>query len=373
MAKRILFFVGGSYVSGVEIITLHLIKELKRKGCNVHCVISGWNDGVFKQKLNALGVSFDEVKLGWIYWRKPLWTLNTLINYPGALMTSRKVLKRFKPDVCHFCYYGVVVMLYPILKSNCVFGLHDPELPTRKNNFIYKIVNRKAKFFTGVSMYIVGALKNLSIPTDKIRLVYNGIPLMQPSAGQELLQDVTVFAIIGQIVPWKGHETLLDAAALLVRMGTRNFKIYIYGNNKNEYTKTLQGLIDEKQLEEYIVWKGFVTDQNKIYQDVNIVVVPSLSQEPCSISIIESMMFRKAVVVSDRGGNVELVKHNTTGLVFAAGDASELSNHMLSLLNDRALMNNLANAAYEKASVDLTVERMGNEYEKLYEDIIKLN
>lgn len=373
MPKKILFFVGGSYVSGVEIITLHLISELKRKGNVVHCIISGWNDGIFKQKLSALGIPFNEVKLGWIYWRKPLWTLNTLINYPSALFTSRRVIKQFKPDVCHFCYYGVILMLYPILKTNCVFGLHEPELPTRKNKFFYSIVNRKVQFFTGVSQYIVEALKNLPIPHEKIRLIYNGIPLQQPVAIPMQPDDVTVFAVIGQIVPWKGHDTLLNAVELLVKAGLRNFRISIYGNNKNEYTRIIQRQIHEKQLEDFFIWKGFVTEQDKIYHDVHVVIVPSLSQEPCSLSIIESMMFRKAVVVSDRGGNTELVQHNKTGLVFPAGNAKELSMCMLKLLNDKVLMANLADAAFKKASVHLTAERMGNEYEEIYEDTIKLS
>ncbi|PZQ98740.1 MAG: hypothetical protein DI539_29120, partial [Flavobacterium psychrophilum] len=61
MKKRIVFFIGGSYVSGLEIITLHLIKELKQKGHEIYCVISGWNDGVFKGKLEDIDVPFEEV------------------------------------------------------------------------------------------------------------------------------------------------------------------------------------------------------------------------------------------------------------------------------------------------------------------------
>ena len=61
MRKKILFFIGGSYVSGLEIITLHLIKELKEKGNTVHCIISGWNDGVFKQKLEELNDTTREI------------------------------------------------------------------------------------------------------------------------------------------------------------------------------------------------------------------------------------------------------------------------------------------------------------------------
>ncbi|MBO9571123.1 MAG: glycosyltransferase [Chitinophagaceae bacterium] len=373
MKKRIVFFIGGSYVSGLEIITLHLIKELKQKGHEIYCVISGWNDGVFKGKLEDIDVPFEEVKLGWVYFTKPMWTLNTLLHYPSALITSRKVFKRFKPDVCHFSHYGAVVMLYPILKNNCVFGLHDPELPTRKNNFLFKLVNKKTQFFTGVSKYITNALKGFAIPEEKIRLVYNGIPSKKELIAQRSPGAIISFGIIGQIVPWKGHETLLDSVDLLVKAGVSNFKVLIFGNNKNEYAQKLDGLIASKQLSDYFIWKGFVVDQYKIYEEVDAVVVPSLSQEPCSLSIIESMMFRKAVIVSDRGGNTELVQHESNGLVFPAGDADKLSMYMRQLIEDKVLLNKLAHAAHQKASVDFVVERMGNEYDMIYDETIKRN
>ena len=47
MIKKILFFTGGSYVAGLEIVTLQLIKGLKDRGFDVRCVVNGWNDGDF--------------------------------------------------------------------------------------------------------------------------------------------------------------------------------------------------------------------------------------------------------------------------------------------------------------------------------------
>lgn len=370
MPRKILFFIGGSYVSGVEVITLHLISELKKNGNEVHCIISGWNDGVFKAKLLALGVSFDEVKLGWIYITKPKWTLDTLFNYPAAVATCRKVMRQFNPDVCHFCYYGVIIILYPFLKKNCVFGLHDPDQPTFKHRLFYSIIKKKAGILTGVSKYIAGVLKNLNVPEEKIRLIYNGVPLKvfspRPAYGARL-----IFGIIGQIVYWKGHENLISAVDLLVRDGQSNFEVLIFGNDKNDYAGKLRQMIKEKNLDSYFSWRGFVTEQEKIYDAVDVVIVPSLSQEPCSLSIIESMMSAKAVIVSDRGGNVELVEHEVTGLVFPATEPAALKKSMELLLTDRPRIGYLAEAAYKKASTELTVSRMTKEYELVYDEVIK--
>src|SRR5882724_8461670 len=103
--KKILFFIGGSYVSGLETVTLYLLRDLKENGYDLQCVINGWNDGVYKKKLDEIDVPFYEVKLGWLYLRKPLWTLDSLVNYPKAYFTCKEIIKSFKPDIFHFCGY----------------------------------------------------------------------------------------------------------------------------------------------------------------------------------------------------------------------------------------------------------------------------
>ena len=51
MKKKILFLTIGSYVGGMEIVTLHLIRRLKTEGHEVKCLVTGWNDGRFIKEL----------------------------------------------------------------------------------------------------------------------------------------------------------------------------------------------------------------------------------------------------------------------------------------------------------------------------------
>src|SRR3989442_762168 len=99
--KRVLFFTGGSYVSGLEIVTLHLMKGLKEEGYEVRSVVNGWNDGNFKHMLDEAEIKYYVVKLGWLYIRKPLWTIDTLIHYPKAFFTCKKIIQDYNPDVLH--------------------------------------------------------------------------------------------------------------------------------------------------------------------------------------------------------------------------------------------------------------------------------
>lgn len=373
MKKRILFFIGGSYISGLEMISLHLIRGLLEEGYEVRCVINGWNDGNYRRKLEELGIKVHEAKLGWFYLKKPLWTLDSLVHYPKAFLKVRSVIREFKPDICHFCNYGVPLLIYPLIRHKTVYGLHETYQPTAKHRFIFRILDKKIKIFTGVSQHIVRVLEKLGINKNKIRLVYNGIPPINLPAVSSVPGDDRdsrlVFAIIGQIVRWKGHGTLVQAVEKLKAAGNRDFIIQVYGNDTTAYAAEIKNQISEKQLGDFFEWKGFVKDQSLIYKDCEAVIVPSLSEEPCSLSIIESMTIGKGLIVSDRGGNPELVIHEKDGLVFKAGEADQLSACMQQMIGNRQSIATFATNARQDAMQKFTYQAMVNKHIEIYESL----
>lgn len=370
--KKILVFISASYVSGLEVVTLNLIRQLKAKGHDVRCVVNGWNDGVFKKKLDENKIPWYEVKLGWLYVTKPWWTLDTLAHWPRAYGHCRKILRDFDPDVCHFCTYANVIMLYPLLKGRkSVYNLQETHEPSKKDLWIYGKLNRRIDIFTAVSGHIVKVLRNLHIPAEKIRLVYNGVPVPPVLPARSLTAGRTpVLGIIGQVASWKGHETLVDAVGILAGSGNAaDFVVAVFGNDKNDFAASLKSRITREGLEKHFAWKGFLPDQAAIYDQVDIVVVPSLSEEPCSLTVLESMMQRKALIVSDRGGNPELVDHEDNGLIFAAEDADQLAACISLLLQNPDRAAAMAERAGVKARKSFTESNMTDIYISTYTEL----
>jgi L-malate glycosyltransferase len=370
--KKILVFISASYVSGLEVVTLHLIRQLKERGHDVRCVVNGWNDGVFKQKLDESEIPWYQVKLGWLYVTRPWWTLDTLAHWPGAYGHCRKILRDFDPDICHFCTYANVIMLYPLLKGRkSVYNLQETHEPSKKDLWIYGKLNRRIDIFTAVSGHIVKVLRNLHIPAEKIRLVYNGVPV-PPVLPARLLRPgrTPVLGIIGQVASWKGHETLVDAVGILARSGNAaDFVVAVFGNDKNDFATSLKTRIAREGLERHFVWNGFLPDQAAIYDQVDIVVVPSLSQEPCSLTILESMMRNKALIVSDRGGNPELVDHEDNGLIFSAENAGQLAACINLLLRNPDMAAEMAERAGAKVRKSFTDSNMTDIYISAYTEL----
>jgi glycosyltransferase involved in cell wall biosynthesis len=371
--RRILFIIGAAYVSGLEVVTLHLIKGLKERGYIVRCLINEWNDGNFKSRLDDLGVEYDTIKLGWLHLRKPLWTLDSLIHYPKAYSSAKKIIADFKPDICHLCHYPMSVPLLSLINCKAVYNLQETHLPTLKHKWIYKQLNKKVSIFTAVSNHIVKVLEELSIPKSKIELIYNGIPPINSNSSNStkdvINESFLHFAIIGQVVEWKGHGILIKAVEHLINRGVVNFKIAVYGNDNTDYGIELKETIRQKKLKNYFEWKGFVKDQRTIYENTGVVIVPSLSGEPCSLTIIESMTWGKGIIVSDRGGNPELVQNNNNGLVYIAEDHQQLSDCMYQLVQNRNQISYLGKAAQEKALAHYNYNIMTDAYVNVYENL----
>ncbi|MBL0358822.1 MAG: glycosyltransferase family 4 protein [Chitinophagaceae bacterium] len=373
--KKILFFCGGAYISGMEVVTLHLMQGLKEKGYEVRCVFSGWNDGNFKKKLDEIGVVNYEIKIGWIYIRKLWWTIDTLVHYPKAYFACRKIIRDFDPDICQFCNFSMSIMLRNLIGPKSVYNLQETHHANLKNKFIFRLLNKKISIFTAVSNHIVKVLKDLEIPGEKIELVYNGIPPVASGNHTTSLSPKAVlnFAIIGQVAPWKGHLILVEAVEKLKQRGISNFKVLVYGNDATDFGAALKKVIQANAAEMHFEWKGFVNNQEDVYADCDIVIVPSLSGEPCSLTIIESMSRGKAVIVSNRGGNPELVQDKINGMVFNATDPSQLADCMAYMISNREQIDVFGKSAKEKAAVEYTYLNMTQRYINLYEDLKRKN
>jgi glycosyltransferase involved in cell wall biosynthesis len=78
------------------------------------------------------------------------------------------------------------------------------------------------------------------------------------------------------------------------------------------------------------------------------------------------MMSGKPVVASRAGGNVELIEHDRTGLLFETENAAALADAMQALIQDPARRRALADAgrarAHERYSVPAMVRAFENRY-----------
>ena len=175
-----------------------------------------------------------------------------------------------------------------------------------------------------------------------------------------------VFAFVGRLVPEKGVDVLLRAAAQLAR--ERKFRLKIIGDGPER--EKLEGLVNELNLLYVVEFFGWVQepDLSAVIEDCAGVIMPSICEEAAPLSAIEQMMRGKLIIASDIGGLSEMV--GATGLKFPAGNALALARCMELAIDDLELRRVLSCAAYLRARQLFSADRMVTDHLTLYREVL---
>ncbi len=180
------------------------------------------------------------------------------------------------------------------------------------------------EIFICPSQFMMDKMVAWGFPKKKMRLVRN--PYTPPSETPPLGNKVV---FIGRLHVEKGVRIFLRALAHL-----RDYQTIIAGNGPED--RWVETMIKQRSLTnvERIKW-AHGSSWKKMMAEARVVVVPSLFYENCSMTILESLSFKRLVVATDRGGNKELVINGQTGflvepdnpesLIKAIREAMELS------------------------------------------------
>lgn len=215
-----------------------------------------------------------------------------------------------------------------------------------------------------------GAAEAMHLAPGSLQVIYNGVDAGEAAAGDTarlreqlgIPADAPVVLFVGRLVEHKDVPTLLRAAA---RLRERGLCLLLAGDGP--LAGTLQAGIDQLGLGAQVRLLGQRDDTAALMRLSDMVVLPSVS-EGLSNVIIEAMMQRRPVIASRVGGNVELVRDEATGLLFEAGDDTQLAACMARLLDDPQLRARLGDAAGERAMRHFSADAMVDAYAALYRD-----
>jgi glycosyltransferase involved in cell wall biosynthesis len=169
-----------------------------------------------------------------------------------------------------------------------------------------------------------------------------------------------LIAIVARLVPIKAHETFLEMAAqVAVRHPTARFVIVGDGERR----PALQTEAHTRGLAARVHFLGWRADLERIYADVNVVVLTSRN-EGSPVALIEAMACGRPVVSTRAGGVAELV--GEAGLLRPIDDAGGLAEDVLRLLADPALARRFGEAGRARVVPLYSQERLLADIDRLY-------
>jgi len=160
---------------------------------------------------------------------------------------------------------------------------------------------------------------------------------------------------VGQIVPFKGVRTLVEAFGLLRR--DRPIRLLLAGSSMLDEEEKLRAMVSSKGISG-IEFVGFKSGDALagLYRSARFVVMPTLWYENIPNVVLEAMSYGKPVVGSDLGGIAEIIEDGRDGLLFEAGNAEALKSKMERLMDDDSLVTELGTAARKTMEDEFSVE-----------------
>jgi glycosyltransferase involved in cell wall biosynthesis len=229
------------------------------------------------------------------------------------------------------------------------------------------LVLRGFQQVVAVSSEIAEELRKLSIPSERIRFIPNGVEIgadreeqFTPGTPREL-----VIGSVGRMVPEKGFQYLIEAApAVLAKFP--NAKLLLIGDGP--FRASLEKLAEQLEIRSRIIFTGKQRDMKRVYDSLNIFVLPSLA-EGMPMVILEAMEARKAIIATSVGSIPALIIPEKTGLLVKPGDRRGLQNAVLRLLGDPQLSCSLGREAQSYVRQKYSLVRMAEQYSALYQEL----
>lgn len=178
--------------------------------------------------------------------------------------------------------------------------------------------------------------------------------------------DAILVGLVAHLVPVKGHDDLIAAAAKCPDV----YLVFAGRANDRDYLALLQKQVQALNSEKRVHFLGKVDDVPEFLAQMDIIVLPTKQRgEGCPVSLLEAMACGKACIATDVPGSRDIIEDGVSGLLVPPEDPSALANAIRRLMDDPDLRARLGAAARQRVLAHYTIEREVADHERLYLEI----
>lgn len=289
-----------------------------------------------------------------------------------------KCIEATQPDIlhCHLQPRELILALHPRLqnKNQLLYTDHSVRLKVGQYPFInteilawiYRKIYRK--------FHVVAVAKSVFNCHDKYRLVnknkihalienkINTSKFCPSTKTNRSLQIVYVARLDNR----KGHDVLLKAWSKIET--SEKIELVLVGGGELE--SELNSMVNIMLPKHPVIFTGAVENVLPYLQSAYIAVFPSL-QEGLPLALLEKMSCGLPVIASDIPEFQGIIEDGKNGLFFKTGDADDLKDKLLLLVDNSSLRNYLGERARQFVIEKYDYKLLKKDYEVLYRDVLK--
>lgn len=191
-------------------------------------------------------------------------------------------------------------------------------------------------------------LIHLGISKGKIAVVSNTVDMerlkrFEKKKPRRLLGNKFIVSYVGGFGHHRGIDTLIKALPIIVQK-TPHIHLLIIGDRSIKQKEDLENLSKQLGVREHVTFTGWLSFEKAMeymrVSDVSVIPYHStpLTNATVPHKIFQAMYFKKPVLVSNVKPLKRIVEKTHCGLIFQAGNHTQLANDILKLMDNPKLM-----------------------------------
>ena len=177
---------------------------------------------------------------------------------------------------------------------------------------------------------------------------------------------------VGNIVPSKGHEMLINMARWVSNNSSKIINFFIVGSewdNQTSYIKSVKQKLKQYGLNN-VHFLGGQSDIANFLKSADLYICSS-NYEASPISVWEAMSMGKAIISTDVGDIKTIFDEHNCGLVIEPGNYVSMGKAVLQLIRQKDKRSLYEKNARKAAAKFLDIEICTNKHANIYSQIIK--
>ncbi|KYK24296.1 hypothetical protein AYK25_00205 [Thermoplasmatales archaeon SM1-50] len=320
----------------------------------------------------------------------PFYMNNKYHFSPFPLVSVKKIIDRFKPDVINVCSpypISICAMIWAKKKHIPLVGsIHILPENVLAPFFTSSFYPTMVRYIWSYLVYFYNRVDWATVPTKTGATMYkekgmktpvtpisNGVntALFKPTNKGEYLRarfnipKKPLVLYTGRINQEKNIDVLVKAIPKVIKVVDAHFLFCGSGSLKPEMMKLTKqlGIQAHTTFIDFLDWE----DYPNIYTLADVFVMPAES-ELQSIVTLEAIASGVPPVVVNKGAVPELTSARN-GLVFEPKNSSQLATHIITILSDNTLQNSMKEKSL-KLSQQHAIQYIGSHYEQVYEKVL---
>ncbi len=367
MRKKIAHVTFNLRAGGAEKVIFSLIEHADNSKYDLSIICLEQPIGIFGVQMKERGISV--ISFNW----KPGFNIS-------LIRQIRQYVKQQNIDILH-CHqytpyiYGFFASMFN--KSKVVFTEHSRFYPYKKELkriILHPLLLLFTDYFTTISHANREALiKYENLPPKKIDVIYNGINYHKFNSSKNsrlkkslgIDSETFVVGTIAGLDPIRNYILMIQALHIVRKRFPKTCLLFVGDDAEMDW---LKAQISALGLSSNVFIVGFKYEPYNYYTVMDIFISTAFS-ESSSVTLLEAMAAGKPCIVSEDGGNPEVIQDNINGFVIPIEQKQTFADRIIFLQENRDLRLTMGQESRKRYESEFVVDKMVQSYQNIYESL----